>query len=177
MAQWIAVEGKLRDAKPMRVFVAAHEGSLWAAHVHDDVHRASVDEWVWSLSRLNKGLRWECSKCEPLEAAADQLREYFAGKREQFALPFKLRGTEFQKSVWEQLQRIPYGSMRSYGDIAAAIGNARACRAVGTANRKNNLGLLVPCHRVIAAGGKLGGYAGGLGIKTRLLAHEGAVLG
>jgi methylated-DNA-[protein]-cysteine S-methyltransferase len=176
MAHWTAVEGRLADGKPMRVYVAAHEGTLWAARVHDNTHPASIDEFVWSLSLLNKEIRWERGGSDVLDEAAGQLRAYFAGKRKRFAIPLRLRGTEFQKRVWQQLQEIPYGSMQSYGDIAEAVGNERACRAVGTANRKNNLGLFVPCHRVIAAGGKIGGYTGGLGIKTRLLAHEGAIL-
>lgn len=101
-----------------------------------------------------------------------QLREYFAGKRTEFDLPLDVEGTEFQKKVWTQLARIPYGKTVSYRDVARKIKNEKAVRAVGTANGRNPLSIVVPCHRVIAADGTLGGYAGGLPVKTRLLALE-----
>jgi methylated-DNA-[protein]-cysteine S-methyltransferase len=103
-----------------------------------------------------------------------QLTEYFNGKRTTFELPIHLRGTPFQKRVWQQLLRIPYGCTRSYGHLAVAIGNGFASRAVGLANSKNPLSIIVPCHRVIGASGKLTGFAGGLEIKERLLKLEGA---
>lgn len=101
-----------------------------------------------------------------------QLDEYFAGKRKSFDLPFALKGTVFQKKVWNALCDIPYGETRSYKDIAIAIGNPKACRAVGMANNKNPITIAFPCHRVIGSTGKLVGYAGGLEMKEGLLAME-----
>lgn len=103
-----------------------------------------------------------------------QLTEYFDGKRTTFDVPIRMRGTDFQKRVWEQLLRIPYGQTRSYGELARAIGNRSASRAVGLANSKNPLSIIVPCHRVIGATGKLTGFAGGIETKARLLELEGA---
>jgi len=110
-----------------------------------------------------------------LTEAERQLAEYFEGKRTTFDLPIQLRGTPFQKLVWQQLLRIPYGQTRSYGHLALAIGNVSASRAVGLANSKNPLSIVVPCHRVIGASGKLTGFAGGIETKARLLALEGAL--
>ena len=104
--------------------------------------------------------------------AERQLGEYFAGERTRFNLPLDPRGSEFQKRVWQALKRIPYGKTRSYLDLAKAIGSPKACRAVGAANGRNPLPVVVPCHRVIGANGKLTGFAGGLKIKATLLAHE-----
>ncbi len=101
-----------------------------------------------------------------------QITEYFQGRRKAFTFPCELRGTEFQKRVWQELCKIPYGETRTYGDIAAAIGNPRAARAVGMANHKNPIIIAVPCHRVIGANGKLVGYAGGLEMKRELLKLE-----
>lgn len=104
--------------------------------------------------------------------AAQELQEYFAGKRKVFDLPLSPRGSEFQKKVWETLQGIPYGETRSYADIARDIGNPQAQRAVGSANNKNPIQILIPCHRVIASSGKIGGYAGGITTKEFLLNLE-----
>lgn len=107
-----------------------------------------------------------------LAEARRQLGEYFIGERKVFNLPLQPKGTPFQLLVWEQLKQIPYGETRSYGQIAAAIGNPKASRAVGGANNKNPIGILIPCHRVIGASGKLVGYAGGLDVKAKLLEIE-----
>lgn len=107
-----------------------------------------------------------------LQRAARQLHEYFAGARRDFDLPLRPRGTEFQQTVWRALTQIPYGGTRSYAELAAAIGRPTACRAVGGANSKNPLGIVVPCHRVIGHQGALIGYAGGHDNKRWLLAHE-----
>ena len=107
-----------------------------------------------------------------LDAAEAQLREYFARTRRTFDLPLDPRGTAFELRVWAALRTIPYGETRSYGAIAAAIGSPRAARAVGMANHRNPLPILIPCHRVIGAGGSLVGYGGGLDMKTALLALE-----
>lgn len=101
-----------------------------------------------------------------------QLNEYFAGKRREFSLPFDVAGTAFQKEVWLALSTIPFGETRTYAEIAAQIGRPRAVRAVGAANGKNPLSLVVPCHRVIGSNGKLTGFAGGLKTKEWLLRFE-----
>jgi methylated-DNA-[protein]-cysteine S-methyltransferase len=106
----------------------------------------------------------------------DQLKDYFAKKLTRFDLELDLQGTNFQKKVWNELRKIPYGSMVSYGYIAQCIGNPKAARAVGSANRNNPLWLVVPCHRVVGVKGKLTGYAGGLDKKAYLLQLEGALL-
>ncbi len=104
-----------------------------------------------------------------------QLKAYFEGKRKSFDLPFGFSGTDFQKKVWQALIEIPYGETRTYQDIAKAIGNPKAARAVGMANNKNSIAIVVPCHRVIGSNGKLTGYAGGLEIKAKLLRLEQAL--
>ena len=109
---------------------------------------------------------------EPNRVAAVQLIEYLEGKRKAFDLPLDLRGTDFQLRVWEALCAIPFGTTRSYVDIATAVGRPSAVRAVGGANAANPIPFIVPCHRVIAADGRLGGYSGGLELKARLLAME-----
>lgn len=111
-----------------------------------------------------------------LQKASQQLQEYFEGKRKNFDLPLELHGTPFQLKVWEELQRIPYGQTISYQQLAARVQNAKACRAVGTANGKNPISIMVPCHRVISADGTLGGYGGGLSAKVKLLVREGITL-
>lgn len=101
-----------------------------------------------------------------------ELEEYFQGKRKEFSLPLKPDGTEFQKKVWKALTEIPYGETRTYGEVAAAVGNDKASRAVGMANHCNPIPVIIPCHRVIGKNGKLTGYAGGLEKKTALLDLE-----
>ncbi len=107
-----------------------------------------------------------------LKDTEHQLDLYFSGDLKSFNVPLDLVGTDFQKRVWKQLLKIPYGKTKSYKDIATAIGDPKACRAVGTANGKNPICIVVPCHRVIAASGTLGGYSGGLHIKEKLLEIE-----
>jgi methylated-DNA-[protein]-cysteine S-methyltransferase len=109
----------------------------------------------------------------PLAAAAVQLEQYFAGVRRDFDLPLSLAGTPFQREVWHALTEIPYGETVSYGELARRIGNPRGSRAVGRANNRNPVSIVVPCHRVIGADGSLTGYGGGLERKRWLLAHEG----
>jgi methylated-DNA-[protein]-cysteine S-methyltransferase len=105
---------------------------------------------------------------------AEQLDAYFAGDLREFDITLDLVGTDFQRRVWAQLRTIPYGETISYGELAARVGNANASRAVGLANGKNPVSVIVPCHRVIGADGSLTGYGGGLDRKTWLLAHESA---
>lgn len=107
-----------------------------------------------------------------LQKAAQQLSEYFNGQRKSFDLPLSLQGTPFQLADWKALQSIPYGETRTYQEIAIQVGNPKACRAVGMANHRNPVGIIIPCHRVIGKNGKLTGYAGGLGIKEALLLLE-----
>lgn len=109
---------------------------------------------------------------EALAIAVVQLREYFAGKRRVFSFPFCAQGTTFQRNVWSALMDIPYGETRSYLDIAHNIAHPKGARAVGTANAKNPLWIVIPCHRVIASNGSLSGYAGGIWRKKWLLTHE-----
>lgn len=106
-----------------------------------------------------------------------ELDEYFAGKRRQFTFPLDLRGTDFQIACWRALLAIPYGETRSYADIARAVGKPNAFRAVGMANNRNPIAIVVPCHRVIASNGTLCGYGGGLEVKRKLLQLEGALSG
>ena len=107
-----------------------------------------------------------------LAAAAGQLDEYFSGARRRFDLPLALQGTGFQKQVWRELTRIPYGKTRSYGEIAERLGSPGSCRAVGAANGRNPVAVVVPCHRVIGADGSLTGFGGGLDRKEYLLDLE-----
>ncbi|MEU7278371.1 methylated-DNA--[protein]-cysteine S-methyltransferase [Streptomyces sp. NPDC045431] len=111
----------------------------------------------------------------PFAEAVRQLDAYYARELTVFDLPLHLDGTPFQRSVWEQLRKIPYGETRSYGELAVALGKPGASRAVGLANGKNPIGIIVPCHRVIGASGGLTGYGGGLERKQRLLAFESGV--
>ncbi|MDE6607001.1 MAG: methylated-DNA--[protein]-cysteine S-methyltransferase [Lachnospiraceae bacterium] len=114
----------------------------------------------------------ETTENETIEEAKRQLEEYFSGRRREFTLPVRLEGTDFQVKVWRALQTIPYGETRSYGDIAKQIGNPKAARAIGNANNKNHILLLVPCHRVIGADGSLVGFGSGLDVKKYLLELE-----
>lgn len=112
---------------------------------------------------------------EPTDRARGEIAEYFAGTRRTFDVPLVLRGSAFQRDVWQELLNIPFGETRSYADIAKGLGKPGAYRAVGRANATNRIPLVVPCHRVIGADGGLTGYGGGLGIKERLLRFEGAL--
>lgn len=107
-----------------------------------------------------------------LEEAVRQLKAYFAGERTTFDLPLLPEGTPFQQRVWQELRKIPYGARISYGELARRTGNPKACRAVGSANGKNPIFILIPCHRVVQSGGAIGGYAYGGGIKAFLLELE-----
>lgn len=109
---------------------------------------------------------------ELIKKAYKELTEFLLGERKEFDLPIEMEGTTFQKNVWNALLNIPYGETRSYKEIAEFIGNPKACRAVGMANNKNPIGIIVPCHRVIGSNGKLVGYNGGLDIKKKLLDIE-----
>ncbi|MBC9786055.1 methylated-DNA--[protein]-cysteine S-methyltransferase [Heliobacterium chlorum] len=119
-----------------------------------------------------RGAAQEASVPECLTACLQQLDEYFRGTRKDFNVKLNPQGTQFQKQVWRKLPDIPYGKTASYKDIAEAVGNPKAVRAVGGANSQNPISIIVPCHRIIGSNGKLTGYAGGLWRKEWLLAHE-----
>ncbi|HST46788.1 methylated-DNA--[protein]-cysteine S-methyltransferase [Jatrophihabitans sp.] len=114
---------------------------------------------------------------EEFAQARTQLQEYFAGERDTFDLPLNPRGTAFQQSVWQALREIRYGTTMSYREVAEEIGNPKAVRAVGSANSRNPISIIVPCHRVVGSDGKLVGYAGGFSAKRWLLDHELATAG
>ncbi|PJK01835.1 cysteine methyltransferase [Lysobacteraceae bacterium NML03-0222] len=124
---------------------------------------------------VKRDAHWQESPHPLLSEAARQLGEYFAGQRHVFDLPLAPQGTDFQQRVWQALRTIPYGQTRSYAQLAAAIGQPKAMRAVGAANGRNPLSIVVPCHRVIGADGALVGFGGGLPVKTFLLRLEGAL--
>jgi methylated-DNA-[protein]-cysteine S-methyltransferase len=130
---------------------------------------------LWEYERANR-VELDRSMLDPehpiLLRAERQLAEYFSGERTEFDLPLDPTGSEFQKKVWQALRDIPFGQTKSYSDLAKAIGSSTSARAVGAANGKNPLSIVVPCHRVIGADGSLTGYAGGLEVKAALLALE-----
>lgn len=111
-----------------------------------------------------------------IKETSKQLDEYLEGNRKKFDLPIFAKGTPFQQMVWEALKTIPYGETRSYKDIAVQIGKIKACRAVGMANNRNPISIIIPCHRVIGSKGEMVGYGGGLNIKEKLLSLEGKKL-
>jgi methylated-DNA-[protein]-cysteine S-methyltransferase len=122
--------------------------------------------------RVVLGELWDDDRQPILVETERQLKEYFTGKRREFSLPLDMNGTPFQKSVWEALLAIPFGETRSYGQLARQLGRPSAMRAVGAANGRNPLSIVVPCHRVIGSSGKLIGFAGGLETKAQLLKME-----
>ena len=128
------------------------------------------------LREEKKGLQFADS-ARRMQVYVSELEEYFDGKRRGFTFPLDLRGTDFQLACWRALLAIPYGETRSYADIARAVGKPNAFRAVGMANNRNPVAIVVPCHRVIASDGTLCGYGGGLDVKRKLLELEGALTG
>lgn len=132
------------------------------------------EEYILGVGFVNQ--KQKASPSTLSKQAVKELGEYFEGKRKTFSLPLNMQGTEFQKQVWRALQDIPYGQTCSYKDIAVKIGKPNASRAVGQANNKNPLSILVPCHRVIGALGNLVGYGGGLNRKEWLLEMEKGIL-
>ena len=121
-------------------------------------------------NNLNKEI--EIKETQLIKEAKEQLEEYFNGERKEFHLPLEPKGTEFQKQVWRALRKISYGTTKTYKEIAVEVGNEKACRAVGMANNKNPIPIIIPCHRVIGSNKKLVGYAGGLELKEKLLRLE-----
>jgi methylated-DNA-[protein]-cysteine S-methyltransferase len=140
--------------------VASDKGLVAILWKNDKPHRVRLSELVAD------------DKHPILLQTERQLSEYFAGKRRSFSLALDIRGTSFQKNVWEALLAIPFGETRSYGQLAKQLGNPNATRAVGAANGRNPISIIVPCHRVIGSSGKLTGFAGGLDVKAHLLNLE-----
>ena len=124
-----------------------------------------------SLKKTDETSDWG-KKTEFTDLVYKEIMEYLNGKRKSFDIKYEINGTEFQKKVWKELTNIPYGETRTYKEIAVAVGNPKASRAVGMANNKNPIAIIVPCHRVIGSDGKLVGYAGGLDMKRTLLNLE-----
>lgn len=141
--------------------VASDQGLVAILWEKDNPRRVRLEELI------------ENAKHPILVQTEKQLNEYFAGKRKAFAVPLDMRGTPFQKQVWEALRGIPFGETRTYGQLAVQLGNPRATRAVGAANGRNPVAIIAPCHRVIGFSGKLTGFAGGLDAKAHLLNLEG----
>ncbi len=135
---------------------------------------AANEEAIIGLTFGMQGISpdWKIDETPLIKKAHAQLSEYFEKRRKTFDLPLSPAGTAFQQRVWQALQQIPYGETRSYGQIAAAVGNPKASRAVGLANNRNPIAIIIPCHRVIGANGSLTGYGGGLDIKDFLLRLE-----
>jgi methylated-DNA-[protein]-cysteine S-methyltransferase len=149
--------------------IVADDGQICCLYMDLQRHRPDDGE----LGELEPRGR----KVQPFEAAADQLDAYFAGELTRFDLPLAPRGSHFQQRVWAALQEIPYGGTESYGELAQRVGSPGGARAVGLANGKNPIGIIIPCHRVVGADGSLTGYGGGLGRKKQLLDLELAVCG
>jgi len=148
-----------------QLLLTSNGENLTGIHMEKSAHAAEIQP-AWQ----------ENSSLQVFRKTAQQLSEYFEGNRTDFDLPLSMDGTAFQKLVWRELQKIPYGETTSYKDLAIRIGNPKACRAVGLANGRNPISLVVPCHRVIGANGKLVGYGGGLDRKAQLLELERSVL-
>lgn len=138
----------------------------------EKIYIAEEDDKIIEINLDSNKNNYEIKNTEVLNLAEKQLLEYFEGKRKQFDLPFKLKGTPFQEKVWNELLKIPYGETRTYGEIAKNIGNPKTARAVGMANHNNPISIVVPCHRVIGANNKLVGYGLGIDKKQYLLELE-----
>jgi O-6-methylguanine DNA methyltransferase len=141
-----------------------------------DLRSETAPNGAHSGRHSKSGIEFVNSDAE-MQGYTRELDEYFAGTRKQFTFPLDLRGTDFQIACWRALLEIPYGETRTYADIARAVGNPHGFRAVGRANNRNPIAIVVPCHRVIASDGTLCGYGGGLEIKRKLLELEGALSG
>ena len=150
------------------LFLARTEAGLRYLHFMD---RRSLKRTIAAFEPENPGAQWNPSLLG-LKPFVDQLEQYFSGDRRTFSLPLDLVGSDFQRQVWGALSAIPYGETRGYAEIARAVGQPRAARAVGLANNQNPVAIIVPCHRVVGAGGALVGYGGGLQRKRWLLDHE-----
>ncbi len=142
--------------------LVANDGALAGLYMDNQRHRPPDEVF---------GERRACDEA-PFDAVRAQLAEYFAGERTEFDLPLAMAGTDFQRTVWAELRRIPFGETISYGQLADRIGKPSASRAVGLANGRNPIGIIVPCHRVVGSNGDLTGYGGGIERKRALIAFE-----
>ena len=140
------------------------------------IELVGTEQGLLSIRFLQGDAAVQIDAPECLRVCVTQLDEYFRGTRQEFSVPLDIQGTDFEKQVWNAVAAIPYGTTRSYLDIAKTIGNPKAVRAVGLANGKNPLPIIIPCHRVIGSNGSLTGYGGGIWRKKWLLKHEGACL-
>ncbi|MDH6354242.1 methylated-DNA-[protein]-cysteine S-methyltransferase [Dysgonomonas sp. PH5-45] len=151
----------------MRKYFQTYQSPIGEMYLYEE------DDFITKLVyRKTSGDGFQEKETPLLKETIKQLQEYFDGKRKTFKVPLNLKGTDFQKQVWNALLNIPYAETRSYKDIAEAIGNPKASRAIGLANNRNPISIIIPCHRVIGANGSLTGYAGGLSAKQTLLDIE-----
>lgn len=165
MKEHINAFHRMHVSSPLGIFCLEDDGeAVTAVYVEDRSQKTAVFG--------TEVIRDSDCPSELLQKARQELEEYFAGIRREFDLPLHMHGTEFQVKVWNALRQIPYGETCSYQDIAERIGNPKACRAVGGANNKNQILILVPCHRVIGKDGSLVGFGGGLDMKEYLLKLE-----
>ena len=150
------------------LLLGSYEGKLCLADFKYRRMRTSID------NRIQKGLKAEYieQSSEVIEETIKEMKEYFVGERKDFDIPLLMVGTDFQKSVWEGLIQVPYGTTASYLELSRNIGNEKAVRAVASANGANAIAILIPCHRIIGSNGDLVGYAGGLPVKRQLLDLE-----
>ena len=150
------------------ILLGSYKNKLCLADWRYRKRRSAVD------NRIQKGLKAEYleESSGVIEKTIDQFKAYFAGERKSFDIPLLMVGTDFQKSVWEGLMQIPYGTTASYQELSKNIGNEKAVRAVASANGANAIAILIPCHRIIGSNGDLVGYAGGLSVKRKLLELE-----
>ena len=150
-------------------------GNFWIASTDEGIFQASIhsteEQFMTELKRRVKGTYVHApEKFTKLQA---QLAAYFKGKLQTFNYKLDLRGTEFQKAIWREIHKVPFGRLISYGGLARAVGKPKAVRAAGNATGANPIGLIIPCHRVIGSDGGLGGFGGGLPLKRKLLENEG----
>jgi methylated-DNA-[protein]-cysteine S-methyltransferase len=150
----------------MKIYIAHYQSPIGTVEIE------GTNEGIATLDFVDRPQVGYGMVSEVLEECVKQLDEYFNGQRKTFSLRLTLRGTEFQNTVWRRLIKIPYGQTCSYGEFAAAMGKPGACRAVGNANGKNPISIIVPCHRLVGSNGSLTGYGGGLWRKEWLLKHE-----
>ncbi len=151
------------------IVMATEQGVCWLGTPGTPID----DGFLWLRRRMHFDRARQEKSVAPLQVAVDELERYFAGERVNFSCALDMYGTPFQLSVWQELCKIPYGEIRTYSDIARAIGRPEAVRAVGAANGANPIAMIVPCHRVVASNGALTGYGGGLPTKAWLLQLEG----
>jgi O-6-methylguanine DNA methyltransferase len=157
--------------------IASDRGVLWLRLPRQNNRQSLEEAKSWCAKSLPGALLRQDPQAHCLSEARSQLLEYLNGERTSFSTPLDLRCTPFQRAVYEVLESIPYASVLSYGQVAAKLGKPHASRAVGNACGANPLALFIPCHRVVASGGGLGGFGGGLSLKRKLLALERKVLG